>query len=225
MPRSKPPARRQALSVRETKRVRSLLRTVWNLLALVGVMAICYAVGLTLLIYGQSGQDEAVPADAIVVLGTAQWNGRPSPVLRARLDHAVDLYEQGLAPLLITTGGNGLDQRFSEGGVGRSYVTAQGVPVQAILTEEEGETSWESLRNVASLLHARGLQRVVVVSDPFHMMRLKLMARELGLDPFASPTRTSPISRSQRAEFFYVLREAGGVTVHLLSRLLPGVGG
>ncbi len=200
-----------------------LFRTLWNLLALVGVMSICYAVGLTFLIYVQSEQDEAAPADAIVVLGTAQWNGRPSPVLRARLDHAITLYQQGMAPLLITTGGNGLDQRFSEGGVGQAYAATRGVPASAILAEEEGETSWESLRNVAELLHARGLRRIVLVSDPFHMMRLKLMARELGFEPLASPTRTSPISRSQRAELFYVLREAGGVTVHLLDRLLPGV--
>lgn len=200
-----------------------LFRTLWNLLALVGVMSICYAVGLTFLIYVQSEQDEAAPADAIVVLGTAQWNGRPSPVLRARLDHAITLYQQGMAPLLITTGGNGLDQRFSEGGVGQAYAATRGVPASAILAEEEGETSWESLRNVAELLHARGLRRIVLVSDPFHMMRLKLMARELGFEPLASPTRTSPISRSQRAELFYVLREAVGVTVHLLDRLLPGV--
>jgi uncharacterized SAM-binding protein YcdF (DUF218 family) len=124
--------------------------------------------------------------------------------------------------LLITTGGNGPDQRFSEGGVGQAYAAARGVPEEALLAEEEGETSWESLRHAAELLHARGLRRIVLVSDPFHMMRLKLMARELGLEPYASPTRTSPISRSQRAELFYMLREAGGVTAHLLSRLLPG---
>lgn len=212
-PRSRRPRRRT---------IGDLLRAVWNLLALVGVMTVCYAAGLIVLITVQSAQDEAAPADAIVVLGTAQWNGRPSPVLRARLDHAIDLYEQGLAPLLITTGGNGLDQRYSEGGVGQAYAAARGVPVQAILTEEEGETSWESLRSVAELLSERGLRRIVVVSDPFHMMRLKLMARELGLEPFASPTRTSPISRSQRAELFYILREAGGVTAHLVGRLLPG---
>ncbi len=200
----------------------SLLRTLWNLLAFVGVMAICYSAGLLLLIYVQSGQDEATPADAIVVLGTAQWNGRPSPVLRARLDHAITLYQQGLAPLLVTTGGKGRDPRFSEGGVGQAYAAARGVPASVILAEEAGETSWESLRNVAAMLHARDLRRIVVVSDPFHMMRLKLMARELGLEPFASPTRTSPISRSQRAELFYMLREAGGVTVHLFDRLLPG---
>lgn len=200
----------------------NLLRTLWNLLAFVGVMAICYSAGLLLLIYAQSAQDEATPVDAIVVLGTAQWNGRPSPVLRARLDHAITLYEQGLAPLLVTTGGKGRDPRFSEGGVGQAYAAARGVPAPAILAEEEGETSWESLRNVAAMLHARELRRIVVVSDPFHMMRLKLMARELGLEPFASPTRTSPISRSQRAELFYILREAGGVTAHLFDRLLPG---
>jgi uncharacterized SAM-binding protein YcdF (DUF218 family) len=213
--------RRRARSGRQL--LGNLLRTGWNLLALVGVMAICYSAGLLLLIYAQSGQDEAAPADAIVVLGTAQWNGRPSPVLRARLDHAIGLYQQGLAPLLITTGGNGPDQRFSEGGVGQAYAAARGVPEEALLAEEEGETSWESLRHAAELLHARGLRRIVLVSDPFHMMRLKLMARELGLEPYASPTRTSPISRSQRAELFYMLREAGGVTAHLLERLLPGL--
>ncbi len=215
-------ARRRSRSRRQI--IGDALRILRNLLAFVGVMAVCYVVGLVFLIHVQSARDEATPADAIVVLGTAQWNGRPSPVLRARLDHALALYQQGVAPLLITTGGNGLDQRFSEGGVGQAYVVAHGVPAAAALAEEEGATSWESLRNVTGLLHARGLRRIVLVSDPFHMMRLKLMARELGLEPFASPTRSSPISRSGRAELFYMLREAGGVTAHLLDRLLPGVG-
>ncbi len=189
-----------------------------NLMALLGVFTTVYVVGLTLIISWQASRDEARPVDAIVVLGTAQYNGRPSAVLAARLDHAISLYNQGVAPVLVTTGGSGRDSRFTEGGVGRTYAMAQGVPAGAILSEEGGVSSWESLRNVAELLDARGWRRIVLVSDPFHMTRLKLMALGLGLEPSASPTRTSPISYRPAAEMFYVLREVAGVTVYVLTQ-------
>lgn len=189
-----------------------------NLMALLGVFTTVYVVGLTLIIFWQAERDEAQPVDAIVVLGTAQYNGRPSAVLRARLDHAVSLYTQGVAPVLVTTGGAGRDPRFTEAGVGRAYAISRGVPEEAILSEEDGASSWESLQNVAALLQARGWRRIVLVSDPFHMTRLKLMARGLGLEPSASPTRTSPISRRPVTEMFYVLREVAGVTVFGLTQ-------
>jgi len=190
------------------------LRYMARLVALSTLLVVGVLVGF---IYLESRRDEARPADAIVVLGTAQYNGRPSPVLRARLDHALALYRRGIAPLIITTGGRGRDPRFSEGGVGRDYLIAHGVPPGAVLAEEEGASSWESLQNAARLLAGRDVRRIVLVSDPFHMARLKLMARDLGFEPLASPTRTSPISRSPAREFFYVLREMGGIVVYLFS--------
>ena len=194
-----------------------------NLMALLGVFTTVYVVGLALIIFWQAARDEAQPVDAIVVLGTAQYNGRPSTVLRARLDHAIGLYNQGVAPVLVTTGGSGRDPRFTEGGVGRTYAIGQGVPAAAILSEEDGASSWESLQNVAALLEARGWRRIVLVSDPFHMTRLKLMALGLGLEPSASPTRTSPISRRPAAEMFYVLREVAGVTVFGLTQAAENI--
>lgn len=193
-----------------------------NLMALLGVFVAVYVVGLTLIISWQARRDEARPVDAIVVLGAAQYNGRPSAVLRARLDHAIGLYNQGVAPVLVTTGGAGRDLRFTEGGVGRAYAISQGAPASAILSEEEGRSSWQSLRNVAEILEARGWRRIVLVSDPFHMTRLKLMALGLGLEASASPTRTSPISFRPAAEMFYVLREVAGVTVYVLTQAVEG---
>lgn len=146
-------------------------------------------------------------ADAILVLGAAQYNGRPSPVFQARLDHALALYEQGLAPYLVFTGGVGAGDTLSEGEVGRRYALAHGVPESAILVEGDGRTSAQSMRAAAELLHARGLRRALLVSDPFHMLRLDLLARRAGVRPYRAPTPESKIvSRTLRLR--YVLRES-----------------
>ena len=134
--------------------------------------------------------DEAAPADAIVVLGAAQYRGRPSPVLRARLDHAVGLYARGLAPRLVLTGGIADGDTASEAAVGRLYALEAGVPDSAMLLENEGRTTGQSLERVARLLRARGMESVVVVSDPFHVARAGRLARRYGLVVRTSPTRT-----------------------------------
>jgi len=162
----------------------------------------------TALVVRFARRDEARAADAIVVLGAAQYMGRPSPVLRARLDHAIALYHRGLAPRLAFTGGRGTGDTTSEADVGRRYALRHGVPAAAILVETEGRTTRESLRAVAALLRARGMTRVILVSDPFHMLRLRIVARRLGLEPFTSPTRTSPISRNRGEEVSYLLGES-----------------
>lgn len=135
-------------------------------------------------------RDEAARADAIVVLGAAQYRGRPSPVLRARLDHAVGLYARGLAPRLVLTGGIADGDTASEAAVGRLYALEAGVPDSAILTENEGRTTGQSMERVARLLAARGLTDVVLVSDPFHVLRASHSARRHGLSVRTSPTRT-----------------------------------
>ncbi len=140
-------------------------------------------------------EDDAQHADAIVVMGAAQYNGHPSPVLRARLDHAIALWQRGLAARMLLTGGTGEGDAVSEAAAGRTYVMAHGVPDTAILLENEGRTSSQSLRSAADLLHAYRMHSVIVVSDPFHMLRLEILGRRYGLDPLTSPALPTPGSR------------------------------
>jgi uncharacterized SAM-binding protein YcdF (DUF218 family) len=155
-----------------------------------------------------SSRDEARPAQAIVVLGAAQYAGRPSPVLRARLDHALDLWNRRLASILILTGGTGSGDTTSEAAVGRTYAKRHGVPDSAILVESEGRTTSESMKAVAGMLEVRGLQSALLVSDPFHMLRLRILARRFGFTPYTSPTRTSPISPNREERWKYIFSES-----------------
>jgi uncharacterized SAM-binding protein YcdF (DUF218 family) len=155
-----------------------------------------------------SRRDEARPAAVIAVLGAAQWAGHPSPVLRARLDHAVSLWRRGLAPVLILAGGRGPRDTTSEAEVGRAYVMREGVTATAVLTETEGRTTVESMRGVVALMRSRGARDAILVSDPFHMLRLKLVAHHLGVTAFTSPTRTSPISANRVESARYLLGES-----------------
>jgi uncharacterized SAM-binding protein YcdF (DUF218 family) len=164
-------------------------------------------------LYGE--RDEARPADAIVVLGAAQYDGRPSPVLRARLDHAIELYREGYAPLVILTGGVGAGDTVSEAVVGSRYAEKHGIPAEAILTERAGLSTRESIDAVALMMHRRELESAILVSDPFHMLRLRILARSRGIDALSSPTRTSPISRDPSLEWRHVLRESAGIPLLL----------
>lgn len=155
-----------------------------------------------------SARDEARPAQAIVVLGAAQYAGRPSPVLRARLDHAVGLWKRDLASLLILTGGTGTGDTTSEAAVGRTYAKKRGVPDTLILVENEGRTTSESMKAVAGMLEVRGLHTALLVSDPFHMLRLRILARRFGLTPYTSPTRTSPIEPNREQRWKYIFSES-----------------
>lgn len=155
-----------------------------------------------------SYRDEARPAQAIVVLGAAQYAGKPSPVLRARLDHALDLWNRHLATLLILTGGTGAGDTTSEAAVGRTYAKKHGVPDSAIVVESEGRTTSESMRAVAGMLEVRGLQSALLVSDPFHMLRLRILARRFGFTPYTSPTQTSPISPNREQRWKYIFSES-----------------
>jgi uncharacterized SAM-binding protein YcdF (DUF218 family) len=140
-----------------------------------------------------SRRDEARPSDAIVVLGAAEYDGRPSPVLAARLDHAILLYEKGIAPVIVVTGGKEPGDRFTEAGASAAYLHKHAIPDRAILRETTGRTSWESLEAAARFLEEGDMKRVVLVSDPYHSARIKAIAHEVGLDAVTSPTRTSPI--------------------------------
>jgi uncharacterized SAM-binding protein YcdF (DUF218 family) len=163
-------------------------------------------------------RDEARQADAIVVLGAAQYEGHPSPVLRARLDHALALWRRSLAPTVIVTGGTGVGDTTSEAAVGRRYMMQRGVPDSAIVMEDRGLTTSQSLNAVSAIMHdrpSRSVISVIMVSDPFHMLRLALLARRLGMTPYTSPTRTSPISTSP-AQWKYVLAESVKVPLAFL---------
>jgi uncharacterized SAM-binding protein YcdF (DUF218 family) len=156
-------------------------------------------------------QHGAGRADAIVVMGAAQYDGRPSPQLQARLDHVVELWNLGVAPVVIVTGGNQPGDRFTEASTSAAYLRDAGVPENAILSEDTGRTSWESLQNVAEVAADHGIGSVILVSDPFHSLRIKLMAEELGLRASTSSTSTSPV-RGWTA-FVEHLKESGGVAL------------
>lgn len=153
-------------------------------------------------------RDEAAPATAIVVLGAAQYEGHPSPVLRARLDHALELYRRALAPLIIVTGGTGAGDTTSEAQVSRRYLLEHGVADSSVVMETHGLTTSQSIHAVASIVSALPGRTVILVSDPFHMLRLSILARALGLRPLTSPTRTSPISTRASARWKYVFAES-----------------
>jgi uncharacterized SAM-binding protein YcdF (DUF218 family) len=158
-----------------------------------------------------SRRDGAHEAQAIVVFGAAQYNGRPSEVLKARLDHAVDLYQHHVAPYIVVTGGRQPGDNFTEATASADYLHTQGVPDNNILREVSGRSSWQSLASTAAFLKARHIKDVVLVSDPFHSLRIGGMAAELGLDASTSPTRTSPIKGVDAAE--YMGRETVAVAV------------
>ena len=163
-----------------------------------------------------SQRDEARPAAAIVVLGAAQYDGKPSPVLRARVDHAIELYRRRLAGRIIFTGGVGDRDTTSEAAVAQRYAIERGVPARAILIETVGRSTSESLQQVATLMEAAPSRDVILVSDPFHMLRLSIVARRYGLTPLTSPTRTSPIALNRREAWKYILNESIKVPIVFL---------
>lgn len=170
------------------------------------VGAIVYTVALAGVLV-TSQHDQRRPADAIVVLGAAQYNGRPSPVLRARLDHALRLYREGYAPLILVTGGVGRGDTTSEAIVGRRYLVARDVPADDVVAQPVGRSTRTSMTAVGAWLGERGLRRVLLVSDPFHMFRLRLEARRTDLEAYTSPTESSPISANPVLELRYLLAE------------------
>ena len=148
------------------------------------------------------------PADAILVLGAAQWNGKPSPVFKARLDHAIALHHRKLAPYLVVTGGIGRNDTLSEGEVALRYAIRNGIEPDHILVERSGLTSAESMTAAAELMQASGLKSAIIVSDSYHMLRVELLARRAGIKPYRAPTPDSPIDRSPAERWRYILRES-----------------
>lgn len=192
-----------------------LLRYRRPLAAILATGALLWAVSAAQVVAAATS-DDATASDAIVVLGAAHYRGRPSPVLRARLDHAVALYRRGIAPVVVLTGGTARGDTASEAAVGRRYVMAAAVPDTALLLEETGRTTAESLAAVAELLRSRERARVVLVSDPFHVLRARRVARRLGLEAVASPTRTDDVGRRLLRQPGYFLAETVKAPLALL---------
>lgn len=171
---------------------RWVLRATMLLVLALGVTALTWCHWVYAQIERCAGQDQAAqvvhgaPADAIGVFGAAEYDGRPSPVYRARLDHALVLYHRGIAPLIITLGGNGGDQ-YNEGAVGREYLMAKGIPESAIIAETESRNTEESARRIAVIARTNGLRRLVIVSDGTHLFRIHEICASEGLDVLTSP--------------------------------------
>ena len=186
-------------------------------------MAIAGCLGLAIIaayatfrILAQGQQDDQRPADAIVVMGAAQYDGRPSPVLAARLDHAVGLFRAGLAPRLIVTGGKAIGDRTTEAASARAYAIAHGVPAEAIESEDTSRTTVESIRAVGDLMRAHGLSSAVFVSDRPHMLRVLRMAADEDITAWGSPTRTGPIETDLPARLDATIHELGALAQYFL---------
>lgn len=172
------------------------------------ILVAAYLARIAAQIHSQSTVDEASPADVIIVLGAAEYRGRPSPVFKARLDHALELFRKGLAPRILTTGGAGGDPDYTEGGVGRAYLVSQNVPSEAIIVEPEGETTVHSTAAAAEIMRRMGLTSCIVVSDGYHIFRAKKMLEFRGLTVHGSP-RPSP-ARSELSQWWLYFRQAVG---------------
>jgi uncharacterized SAM-binding protein YcdF (DUF218 family) len=167
-------------------------------LVVVLLLLVLYYVVTFIQVWRAAEGDDRRPSQAIIVLGAAQYDGRPTDVFKARLDHAADLWRDHVAPVIVVTGGNQPGDRFTEAGAGADYLHSLGVPEEqdgkaVILRETTSSNSWESLAASALFLKDKGITKVVLVSDPFHSLRIRLIAGELGYDAVTSPTQTSPI--------------------------------
>lgn len=191
------------------------MKLLLKLIALVLIVVVAYPAWLAYRVWDQSHNDEVRAADAIVVLGAAQYNGQPSPVFKARLDQAHYLYDERLSDTLIVTGGKQQGDRFTEAQAAHRYLEAQGVPADRILEEDSGSTTYESLQEVAEIAEERSIDSVLLVSDPLHSERIKRMARDVGFDEaYASPASYLALNRSRETKIKEILREVGSLLIY-----------
>jgi uncharacterized SAM-binding protein YcdF (DUF218 family) len=172
------------------------------LLLALGALLVFWVIGCRR-VAAQAERNEAQPADVIVVFGAAEYYGKPSPVLRLRLEKALDLYNAGLAPVIITTGGAGWDPKFTEGGVGHDFLLAQGVPDRSLIAETHSSDTWETAQRVAVIMRTNGMKHCLAVSDPAHLYRVRQMLLSQGL-----AVSTVPREEARRGRWLHVARES-----------------
>ena len=200
---------------------RRVIRSLGHLLLATIVASLLTAAWATYRIWDVGNHDDRPRADAIVVLGAAQYNGRPSAILKSRLEHAIDLYDSGIARYLVVTGGKADGDATTEAASARSYAIGRGVPANAILSEDRGRTTLESLRGAAAILRDRGLQNAVFVSDRTHMLRVLRIARDEGITAYGSPTATSPSDSTLDDRVRSTIHELGGLTLYFVTGESP----
>lgn len=192
--------------------------------ALLALLAVgVWVVSVLFRVWWVARQDDRPVSDAIVVLGASQYDGTPSPVLEYRLRHAQELYEQGVAPRIVTVGGKLKGDRFTEAEAGKDWLVAHGVPAQDVVAVGTGHDTWKSLVAVDDLFGRRGWSSAVLVTDPWHSFRSREMAQDLGISTATSPTRSGPIVQERWTEIRYVLRETGGYLDYTWQRLTGSV--
>ncbi|WP_354561879.1 MULTISPECIES: YdcF family protein [unclassified Rhodococcus (in: high G+C Gram-positive bacteria)] len=191
----------------------------WTTRLILGVvlMGLLVVGGTAIRVWQVARIDDNSPAEAIVVLGAAQYSGTPSTVFEARLDQAAALYEQGVAPEIVTVGGKQEGDLFTEAASGRNYLIEQGVPADKITAVEEGSDTLESIEAVSDTLREQGRSSVVLVSDPWHSLRTRTMARDAGLDAWTSPTRTGPAVYTRESQAHGIARETGALLWYQLT--------
>jgi uncharacterized SAM-binding protein YcdF (DUF218 family) len=186
---------------------------------ILGLIIFLSWISLLAKIYYYSDIDNRKKADSILVLGASQWNGEPSPVFKSRLDHAYGLYRDGYAGNIILTGGIGEGEKISEAAAGKKYLAEKGTNDSNIFMEEKGRTSWQSLNEADKILKEHSFKSVILVSDGFHMMRLKKMTEDLGISSYGSPVKKGPVSNNWRALFKYAVRESVVYVLYLLFKI------
>jgi uncharacterized SAM-binding protein YcdF (DUF218 family) len=186
-----------------------------NRVAGAAVLAFVLLIASTgLAIWWNARQDSRPASDAIVVLGSAQYNGVPSSIFEARLEHAITLYEDGVAPVIVTVGGKADGDQFAEAEAGQQYLADAGIPDDALLAVPQGGDTLESIRAVSTAFTERGWSSAVLVSDPWHAMRAERMAEDVGLDAESSPTRQGPVVQTRATQFRYILRETAAYLLY-----------
>jgi uncharacterized SAM-binding protein YcdF (DUF218 family) len=192
----------------EPRPVRRFIRRLVLGVLLVGLLVVG---GTSFRVWQVARGDDRAAADAVLVLGAAQYAGTPSKVLEARLRHAKNLYDQGVAPYIVTTGGNQPGDTYTEASAGVRWLTEHGVPEDHVIPVGKGNDTLGSIKAAAEEIHARGWQSVVVVSDPWHSLRARTMAADAGLDAWTSPTHSGPIVQTRQVQIRYILRETAAL--------------
>ncbi|MUL40227.1 YdcF family protein [Streptomonospora sp. PA3] len=197
-------------AARPAPRRRRRFRLRW-IVAAVLLLALATPPGTWAWVWYTARADERPPSDAILVLGASQYNGRPSPVFEARLAHAHELYREGVAPVLVTVGGNQPGDNYTEGGSGRDWLVEHGVPAGDVVAIEEGDDTLQSIRAVQDVYDRRGWSGMVIVTDPWHSLRSRLMAEDHGMEAATSPSRSGPAVIERETQLWYITRETASL--------------